>query len=213
MPGRITAFAIDPTNSQILYAGAADGGVFKSVDGGSAWSTQWADQLSLTIGGLAVAPSRPTVVYAATGEWGPGQLGAPPAVTAPGVGVYRSDDAGNTWRLCAPITSEYTNAVAVHPTDPDVVFVAGDHALHRSRDGGISWDVGPANQIGVVDAEISDVVIDPSDPSHVLIGVHDSGVWESRNGGNSWLPLSGGLQVVTRPWAPRIAFADRDQGG
>src|SRR5262245_32859476 len=67
VPGRISALCISRQNSQLLYAGSAAGGVFKTVDGGARWDPLWAAQESLAIGGLAVAPSDDRIVYAATG--------------------------------------------------------------------------------------------------------------------------------------------------
>jgi photosystem II stability/assembly factor-like uncharacterized protein len=209
VPGRITSLALDPTNGDIVYAGAADGGVFKSIDAGLTWSTVWHDQLSLSIGAVAVAPSRAAVVYAATGEWG---LGAGQGVFAPpGEGVYRSDDAGLTWTRCAPIESRYTNAVAVHPNDAARLYVAGDLALHRSRDGGRTWDAGPG-MAGVFEGVVSDVAIDPANPAHLLIGVDQAGLYESIDGGDSWQDVGArlpGLATMGAVRAPRIAIAAR----
>jgi photosystem II stability/assembly factor-like uncharacterized protein len=204
IPGRIGALAIHPANGDVVYAGAAAGGVFKTQNGGASWSARWSQQLSLAIGGLAVAPSNPSVIYAATGEW-EGNVGAANN-HFPGVGVYRSTDGGADWDLLAPIPSRNTAAVAVDPGNPNRVFVAGDTALHRSANGGASWDVTPGNVNGIFDGIVSDVVIDPNDADRLYIGVHNSGVWRSTDGGGTWTQLSGGIATGAAASAPRIAL-------
>lgn len=204
VPGRIGALAIHPSNGLIVYAGAADGGVFKTTNGGASWYPQWSQQLSLAIGGLAVAPSNSDILYAATGEW-EGNVGAANN-HFPGVGVYRSTDGGNDWDLLAPIPSQNTAAVAIDPTNPNRVFVAGDTSLHRTTNGGGNWDVTPGNVSGIFDGIISDVVIDPADVNRIYIGVHNSGVWRSTDGGATWTQLATGLATGAAASSPKISL-------
>jgi photosystem II stability/assembly factor-like uncharacterized protein len=204
VPGRINALAVHPTNGARLFAGAAAGGVFTTVNGGIGWKPRWHGQLSLAIGGIGVAASNPSIVYAATGEW-ENNVGATNN-HFPGVGVYRSTDGGSAWDLLAPIPSANTAAVAVDPTDPDRVFVAGDTGLHRSTNGGASWDVAPGETYGVFDGVISDVVVDPANPSRLFIGVHGSGIWRSTDGGNTWSQLSNGIPTGAAADSPKIAL-------
>jgi len=70
--GRVKSIAVHPTNQNILYAGAASGGVWKTEDGGQSWRPLWDEQESLAIGSIAIAPSAPNTIYAGTGEWTPG---------------------------------------------------------------------------------------------------------------------------------------------
>ena len=71
MNGRVKALAVHPTDPNTVYAGAASGGVWKSVDGGQTWDTVWDMQESLAIGAIGIAASNPQVVYAGSGEWLP----------------------------------------------------------------------------------------------------------------------------------------------
>ena len=134
--GRVTAIAIHPTNPNILYVGTAQGGVYRSLDGGTHWMAIFDDADSLAIGALALAPSNPTILYVGTGEAnGCGDCFA-------GVGLYRVDNADTTANLVGPINPvrSYTDgsnnpqnvpvfngrsisAIVVHPTQPGTVFV------------------------------------------------------------------------------------------
>ena len=90
--GRVKSLAIHPSNGAILYAGAADGGIWKTTDGGGSWRHLWTFQDTMAVGSVAIAESSPSTIYAATGEdvltWGP---------SYGGVGVYKSTDSGSTW--------------------------------------------------------------------------------------------------------------------
>jgi hypothetical protein len=204
VPGRITSLAIDPTNSSVMYAGAAAGGVFKSTTAGSTWEPLWQDQLALAIGGFAIAPSSPQVIYAATGEW----TGPNSAVNNhfAGVGVYRTADGGAHWHLTTPFASADASAVAVDPIDPQRAYVAGGMALHRTRDGGQTWDVTSGHTNGVFDGVVTDVVVDPADHLRVYIGVDNDGVWRSLDGGTSWTKLTNGIATGGNAPSPKIAL-------
>src|SRR5262245_38188728 len=193
--GRVTALVIDSRTPATLYAGSAAGGVFKTENGGDSWKPLWMRaQQSLAIGGLGLCAAQPKVIYAATGEWD-GKISSTTFHHFAGVGVYGSRDGGKGW--AGPFTlsandrraSRWTSAVAVHPREPGVVFVAGDRALHRSVDFGASWDeVLMPNVEGtdskppgdmVVDGAITDVIIDPDTPSVVYAAAHGVGVFRS----------------------------------
>src|SRR6185436_2084857 len=106
--GRIKSLAMHPSNSNILYAGAANGGVWKSTNGGDSWSTKWKFEESLAIGAVAVAPSNGDVIYAGTGEdaggWGNAHGG---------VGLFKSTNAGSTWTRIADssVVGSYCNKI------------------------------------------------------------------------------------------------------
>ena len=211
VPGRIGCLAISQQDSRILYAGSAAGGVFKTVDGGLHWTPLWSEQASLAIGGLAVAPSSHDVVYAATGEW-EGDVSSTKYHHFAGVGVYRTINGGAQWTLSS-IPSQWTAAVAVDPTDPDRVFVAGDRSLHRSRDGGRSWDTSTGQQYGILDGIITDVAIDPDEPQRIYVGVHKHGVRMSVDGGNRWDALTLPDLTAESAASPKLALGRRGSSG
>ena len=179
--GRIKSLAIHPTNGNIVYAGAADGGVWKTTNGGASWVATMSLELSMAIGGLAVAPSSPSIVYAATGEdtpgWGP---------SFPGVGVYKSTDAGGDWDLMGSLPSNRCTRVLVHPTNPDIVYVAGNSGLHKSVNGGATWTT-------VRNGHASDALIDPTTPNTIYVAIWNSGVFKSTDAGATWTQLTNGL--------------------
>lgn len=220
--GRIKALAIHPENGDILYAGAAGGGVWKTIDGGRNWVPTMHEERCLAIGGLALGPSNPDIVYAATGEW-TGGIGWPRNPVVKGEGVYRSSDGGAHWQLCAPIASEFCSSVAVDPTNSDIVFVGGDKGLHRSRDGGVTWDIPDGSRHALFElGEISSIAIAHDEPCRLYVGVHKKGVFRSFDGGESWSPVEEGIESTSAPArdshgepaiAPKIALGRNGRHG
>src|SRR5215813_4647257 len=129
--GRATAVGVDPTNSNIVYLGTAQGGVWRSLDGGTTWTNIFDSAQSLAIGAIAIAPSSPTTVYVGTGE--PNQSGD----SFFGVGLYRIDNASTTADLVGPInplvatgipntpafTGRAISSIAVDPSDAGTIWV------------------------------------------------------------------------------------------
>ncbi|HEX7976134.1 MAG TPA: hypothetical protein VF498_17125, partial [Anaerolineales bacterium] len=179
--GRVKCVAVHPTNSDIVYAGAADGGVWRSNNAGLSWTPLMKDELSMAIGGLALAPSNPNVIYAATGEDTPGWN-----PSYPGVGVYKSSNGGDTWTLCAPIPSDRCTRALVHPANPNIVYVAGNGGMHKSVDGGLSWT-------NIRTDHVSDALLDPDSPDHLYAAVWNSGIYFSPDGGATWTAMNQGL--------------------
>lgn len=178
--GRIKSLAIDPTNGNILYAGAANGGVWKSTDAGGNWWPLFSKQLSFAIGSVAVAGANSNVVYAATGEdvdgWGP---------SYDGVGVYKSTDAGATWTLTAGGPGSRCGRVVVGQSDPQHVLVASNEGLFHSNNGGGTWSL-------VLAGHVTDVVADPADADNTFMaGIWNDGIYKSTDGGVSWKRSNG----------------------
>lgn len=179
--GRIKCLAIHPGNADIVYAGAANGGVWKTTNGGASWRSLMSDEQSMAIGALAVSQSNPQIVYAATGEdspgWGP---------SYDGVGVYKTTDGGANWTLLSEIRSARCTRVLIHPTNPDIVYVAGDSGLHKSTDGGGTW-------MDVRTDHVSDAVMFPTEPDEIYAAVWNNGIFYSVNGGAAWNDFNLGL--------------------
>ena len=133
--GRVTAVVVDPTNSNKVYLGTAQGGVWRSLDGGTNWTSIFDNAQSLAIGAIALAPSAPTTLYVGTGETN--RCGD----CFFGVGLYRIDNADTTATLVGPINPSFTftsnvgpittsafagrgiSSIVVHPSDPATIFV------------------------------------------------------------------------------------------
>jgi photosystem II stability/assembly factor-like uncharacterized protein len=221
--GRVVAVAGDPADPMTFYFGACAGGVWKTVDGGQYWrNVSDGFFTSATIGAIAVAPSDANVVYAGTGET------TIRTDVSFGDGVYRSRDAGRSWQHMGLRDTHHIGRIAVHPQDPDLVYVAalGDafgpnaaRGLYRSRDGGASWQLVLSRG---VDAGAVDVSIDPLNPRivyaafwqarrnfwHLHSGGAGSGLFRSMDGGDTWVELS------RRNGLPKgIVAKDGDKGG
>jgi photosystem II stability/assembly factor-like uncharacterized protein len=210
VPGRIKCLAIDPSDGDVLYAGAAGGGVWRTTNGGRDWFATMQREASLAIGCLGVAPSHPNVLYAGTGEW-TGDKNRARTPSGMGAGIFRTSDAGHHWELCAPVESFLCTGVAIHPRDPDLVYVSGNRGLHFSKNGGLSWRLvlGLPSEKGVLSETATCVVMDPTEPNRLFVGMHKTGVFISENGGNTWVALtekSNGLPTGPTANAPKIAL-------
>ena len=139
--GRVTCIAINPTNENIVYVGTAQGGVFRTLDGGSTWTSIFDNAQSMSVGCLALAPSDPTILYVGTGEANFSQD------SYFGVGIYRINNADTSPVLNGPINPSMTmtingisqsvqpffnkgiSKILVHPTNPAIIFVSTTYAL------------------------------------------------------------------------------------
>ena len=205
--GRIHDVEALPHDPSTVYVASASGGLWKSVNRGISWTNLWEHMPVSTFGDVAIAPSDPDIVYAGTGEQQNRQS------TSWGNGVYRSNDAGATWEHLGLDETHHTGRVRVHPSNPDIVYVAAlgnlwrsspDRGVYRSRDGGRSWD-----KVLYVDEHTGavDLVIDPSDPDVLYAAMYQrqrrtwgfngggpgSGVYKTTDGGDSWRELTEGL--------------------
>ncbi|HUM47066.1 MAG TPA: hypothetical protein PLD84_09065 [Chitinophagales bacterium] len=203
--GRIVDIEFDPSNQQIAYLGAASGGIFKTKDGGTSWLPIFDNETTLSIGDIAVAPSNPSILYVGTGE----ANGGSGSLTYDANGIYKSTNAGLTWTNVGLQSTRMTGRMAVHPTNPDIVFAATmgdlygptpDRGLYKTTDGGTTWD----NVLFVNDSTgVIDVVINPQDPDIVFAATWmrtrhpnskdyagvESGVWKSVDGGDTFVRL------------------------
>src|ERR1051325_1818624 len=169
-----------------FYFGGTGGGVFKTTDGGLTWAPiSDKDFKAGSIGAIEVAPSDPNVVYVGTGE-------SPIRGTvSPGNGVYKSPDAGKTWTHIGLDNAGQIGAIRVHPTNPDLVYVAvlghafgpsADRGVYRSKDGGKTWDkvLFRSDSAGAID-----LAMDPTNPRILY-----AAFWQARRG--PWYMSSGG---------------------
>jgi photosystem II stability/assembly factor-like uncharacterized protein len=177
--GRVKALAVHPTNPDVVYAGAASGGVWRSVDGGQTWDALWDMQESLAVGAIGIAANAPATVYAGTGEWTPG-FGA----SYPGAGVYASTDAGVTWARRAGCRCRRIGKLVVDPSNSQRLWICGDAGLERSEDGGMTWTLLRGDTV-------TDILFEPGSASTIYIAVAGTGYFKSTDYGTSFTPLAG----------------------
>jgi len=205
--GRVAAVAGISGDLATAYFGSVGGGVWKTDDAGTTWNPIFDQQKIASIGAIAVAPSNPNIVYVGTGEADiRSQIGF-------GDGMYRSNDAGKTWRHIGLRDSRQIAKVLVDPKNPDTVYVAAlghaygpnnERGVFRSTDGGANWkrvlDRGP--EVGAVDLAFepgnSRVIYAtvwgarrPQWSQYAPLELAGSGLWKSTDGGENWTQISG----------------------
>ena len=207
--GRISAVAMHPDNMDIFYVGAASGGVFKTEDGGASWEAIFDDQPSLSIGDVALAPSNPEIIYVGTGEANAGGG----SLAYDGLGIFRSDDGGNSWIHLGLDESGSIGRLVVHPANPDICYVAAMGRLFSNNDqrgvfkttnGGTTWE----NVLFLSDSTGAiDIVIHPEHPDTIYAAMWERvrrpsrrsyggptcGLYRTYDGGNNWTELTNGL--------------------
>lgn len=128
--GRIRALIVHPTNPNIMYAGSAGGGVWKTIDRAESWFPLWHDEASLSVGAMAICRANPRVIWAATGE----------ILGDNGQGVFRSADDGSTWTQHLVPGGLQFDAIAAHPTNDQIAWAVGPNGIFRTSNAGVGWD-------------------------------------------------------------------------
>src|SRR5579859_7592892 len=173
MGGRVDDFAVVESTPDIIYVGAAAGGIFKTVNGGQSWQAIFEDQPNPSIGDIALAPSNPSILYVGTGEPNNRQS------SSWGDGVFKSMDGGLTWTHLGLKETRHIGRIVVHPTNPDVVYVAAmgdlwgpnkERGVYMSTDGGAHW-----NQTLFVneDTGVNDIAIDWQSPNILYASAYE----------------------------------------
>jgi photosystem II stability/assembly factor-like uncharacterized protein len=227
--GRIGDIAVHPKNPKIYYVAAASGGVWKTENAGTTWTPIFDSEKSFSIGAITLDPNDPLVVWVGTGENNSQRS------VSYGDGVYKSLDAGKTWKNVGLSTSEHIAKIVIDPRDSDTVYVAsqgplwnagGERGLFKTVDGGKTWKavLEVSENTGV-----TDVVMDPRDPDvlvaasyqrrrHVwtlIDGGPESAVYKTTDGGESWRKVTNGLPkgdvgrigLARSPAAPDVLYA------
>ena len=219
---RVASITGVPGDAMTVYAGAADGGIWKTTDAGISWRPIFDDKDVSAVGALAVAPSSHDTVWAGTGE---------PWLIRPyytlGDGVYKSADAGRTWQHMGLEQTGHIARIVIDPANANTVYVCAigqafraqpDRGVFRTTDGGATWQ-----QILKVDENTgcSDLAMDPHDSKTLYAGMWQliihrydlhsggpgSGVFVTHDGGATWSRISGhGLPAADHPLG-KIAVA------
>jgi len=206
MAGRMTDVEVDPKNSRVFYVTGAAGGIWKTVNAGTTFFSIWNNEPIASIGDIAIAPSNPSILYVGTGE-----QNSRNSVT-PGYGVYKSIDAGVTWASVGLQKTQHIGHIVVHPTNPNIVYVAAlgavwtsnpERGLYKTIDGGKTWTLVKfiSDKAGFVD-----VAMDPKNPEVLYAAAYErvrkpaflksggpgSGLWKTTDGGRTWNEIKGG---------------------
>src|SRR5689334_4664476 len=196
---------VDPRNSKVLYVGAhrhnLPGGFFKSTDGGVTWRES-SDLKNEAIHSLAQSESDPDTLIAGTFT-----------------GIFRSDDAGQTWKQLATQSQPgliHVESLAIDPRTANTIYAGTFYLPYKSVDGGKSWN---SMKNGIIDdSDIFAIDIDPRDPNHIIASAC-SGIYETKTAGDSWRKVQGipsqsrrTRAIMQHPSEPGIVFAGTTEG-
>ena len=231
MSGRVTSVDVVHSNPDIMYAGTASGGLWKSTSGGIKWSPIFDGQATASIGAVAIQQSNPSVIWVGTGE------GNPRNSLNGGYGIYKSLDGGNTWQLMGLEKTRHIHRVIIDPTNPDTVYVGAigspwgvhsERGVYKTTDGGKTW-----TKILYINPKsgAADLVMDPENPNKLIAamwehkrdpwffnsGGEGSGLYSTYDGGETWKKISskeglpegtlGRIGVAIAPSNPDIVYA------
>ncbi len=210
--GRVHDVEALPLDPSTIFVATASGGLWKTTNRGITWRNVFEFMPVSTFGDVAISDSDPHILYAGTGEQNNRQS------TSWGNGVYRSDDAGETWRHLGLVETRHIGKVEVHPSNPEVVYVAAlgnlwrpseERGVFRSTNGGRNWE-----KVLYIDEYTGavDMVMDPSNPDVLYAATYQrlrrtwgfngggpgSGIYKTTDGGETWTELTNGIPSEDR---------------
>tara|TARA_R110002049_G_scaffold45022_3_gene131617 strand:+ start:9430 stop:12585 length:3156 start_codon:yes stop_codon:yes gene_type:complete len=231
MSGRVTSIDVVESNPEIMYVGTASGGIWKSTSGGVKWDPIFEKELTASIGAVAIQQSNPSVIWAGTGE------GNPRNSLNGGFGIYKSLDAGKTWKAMGLEKTRHIHRVLIDPTNPNIVYVGaigspwGEHkerGVYKTIDGGKTW-----KQILHTNSKsgAADLIMDPKNPNKIIAAMWEhkrdpwffksggtgSGLYITHDGGDNWKQITekegfpkgelGRIGVAIAPNNPDVIYA------
>ncbi|MEO6189553.1 MAG: T9SS type A sorting domain-containing protein [Saprospiraceae bacterium] len=215
--GRVSAFALDPSNNNIMYVGYSNGGIFKSADNAQSWNPIFDQELTLSIGAIAIDPKNPEIIYVGTGD---------PDINGNsyvGNGLYKSVNGGQTWNNNALKQVRVINEIIIDPINSNIIYLgamgnpfepSSDRGVYKSLDAGNTW----TKQLFVSDsAGITDIAMNPKNNNilyacsfHRIRTAHysivegpDSKIFKSIDAGKTWKLI---MQGITNTSFSRIAI-------
>lgn len=207
--GTVTAIVVHPTDPRLVWAGTNGGGVFKSTNGGRAWSPAGEGLSSPFVNALVIDPKDPDTLYA--------EVGYPTLATE----ISKSNDGGATWhpassglppaRCCG--FSQWLGWLAIDPVRPNILYTGTSNGIYKTVDGGASWF---RSTRGVGNRFTTALAVDPSSPDTLYVGARHS-IWKSVNGGSTWTNSGNGMSGRVQAFAidprrTRTLYAATDVG-
>jgi len=211
MGGRIDDIEVVPNDSRVIYVATAAGGILKSTNGGTSWSVIFDKEAVPSVGDIAISRSNPSIIWAGTGEANNRQS------SSWGNGIYKSLDAGKTWKNVGLGGTMHIARIVVHPTNPDIVWVAAvgnlwapssERGIYKTTDGGKSWQqVLKVND----DTGATDIAVDNDSPNILYAAMYQrrrtvwgfngsgehSAIYKSNDGGETWTKITKGMPYDT----------------
>jgi|TARA_R110000737_G_scaffold324995_1_gene338146 photosystem II stability/assembly factor-like uncharacterized protein len=205
--GRVNIITPLSRQSDTIFAGSVNGGIYRTFDGGNTWTPLFQEFTYLAIGSITVDPSNPNTIYAGTGDRNYG------GYSYNGNGLYKSTDLGNTWTQIGIGNVGIVTSCIVHPTNPNTILVgalgsgfekSNDRGVYRTTDGGANW----TNTLFVSDSSgVCEMIAHPTNPNIVYASTFnrlnlpnrsiskgfDSKIFKSTDGGITWTQLTNGL--------------------
>ena len=217
--GRVADVVGIPSPSKTFFVAAAGGGIWKTTNAGTTFRPVFDDYPVVAMGSLAIAPSDTQQVWAGTGEQNSRNT------IEPGQGIYKSTDGGLKWKLMGLEKTQHIGRIVVHPTNPNIVYVAAlgaawksnpERGLYKTEDGGTTWKLIKfvSDKAGFID-----VALDPKNPNVVWASSYErsrgpyflksggpgSALWKSTDAGATWIEVKGGGFPETQKG--RISFS------
>jgi len=231
MSGRVTSIDVVHSNPDIMYAGTASGGLWKSTSGGVKWTPIFDNEATASIGAVAIQQSNPSVIWVGTGE------GNPRNSLNGGYGIYKSLDGGKNWHLMGLEKTRHIHRVIIDPTNPNTVYAAAigspwgvhpERGVYKTTDGGKTWAkilyTNPKSGA-------ADLVMDPQNPNKLIAAMWEhkrdpwffksggvgSGLYRTYDGGDTWKKITadeglpegelGRIGIAIAPSKPDIIYA------
>ncbi|MUP47171.1 hypothetical protein E0K83_15635 [Gramella sp. BOM4] len=205
MSGRVTSIDVVTKDPDVMYVGTASGGLWKSTSGGVKWDPVFDDQVTASIGAVAIQQSNPSVIWVGTGE------GNPRNSLNGGYGIFKSLDGGKSWTSMGLEKTRHIHRVIIHPDNPDIVYVAAigspwgaheERGVYKTTDGGETWEkILYNNKL----TGAADLVMDPNNPNKLIAAMweHKRDPWFFKSGGEGsglYITYDGG-----KTWEERTA--------
>ncbi len=207
--GDVRSLSYDPSNPNRVLLGTSAGQLFISEDGGASWSlfTHLGPGDDYVLDHVIFNPAHPSTVYVAA--WS--------LFNADEGDVFRSDDSGRTWHALPGVHGKSVRAMAMAPSDPNLLFIGALDGVFRSPDGGQTWQrISPENHAEIKDIE--SLAVDPQNPNIIYAGTWHL-PWKTEDGGVTWHSISKGIafdsdmfSIIVDPRDPQVVYASACSG-